>query len=303
MPNCAPWLMQALYEGEMAIRRLVRLCAFLVCGTAGCQQPGSSASPSPAPGSNAPIDASPAEDVGPEVPLRPLRIVQFTRETFYYHPDAHLHDEDVATYLRSRGHTVTITKDPAVLVSELASADVAFFFVTSGFVFDTDLQRRAFETFIRSGHGFAGAHTASVTETDWEFFKALVGATFLGHAMGASQISDATLLVESPGDRIVGFLPARWPRQDEWYFFFEDPSENKALEPLLSIDERTLPADYPDAGRYGRHFIAWKQRYAGARSFYSALGHTGASYDGSHLEMLARGIEWAGAPSTRDAKR
>ena len=66
------------------------------------------------------------------------------------------------------------------------------------------------------------------------------------------------------------------------------------------LDETSLPADYPDAGRTGAHPVAWRQTFQGGRSFYTALGHTGESYaDDLFLATVALGVEWAGAPSTR----
>ena len=61
------------------------------------------------------------------------------------------------------------------------------------------------------------------------------------------------------------------------------------------IDESTLPAIYPEAGITGVHPLAWKQKYMGGRSFYTALCHTGAScQDELFVRAIALGAEWAG---------
>lgn len=242
------------------------------------------------------VDATP----GPEFPLRPLRILFFTKETLYFHVDAHtVGDVAVPAYLTSRGHDVTVSSDTSVFSTDgLAPFDVVLFFVTSGNFFD-DGNKAAFQSFIASRHGFAGVHTASITEYDWDFFRGLVGATFLGHDIGPNQISDASLVVAAPNVPLVSFLPRPWNRADEWYYFITNPADNAALEPLLRLDESSLPSDYPDAGLTGNHPLSWRQTYQGGRSFYTALGHTGESYtDELFLATIALGVEWAGAPST-----
>lgn len=245
-------------------------------------------------------DVTDADAAGPEVPLRPLRILFFTKETLYFHTDAHaVGDVAVPTYLESRGHTVTVSSDTSVFSDAgLAPFDVVLFFVTSGNFFD-DGNKAAFQSFITSGHGFAGVHSASITEYDWPFFTALVGATFWGHGVAPDGITDASVVVAAPSVPLVSFLPRPWVRTDEWYYFTTNPADNHALEPLLTLDESTLPSDYPDAGFTGDHPLSWRQTYQGGRSFYTAMGHTGASYtDDLFLATIALGVEWAGAPSS-----
>jgi type 1 glutamine amidotransferase len=230
---------------------------------------------------------------GPAAP--PIRVLFFTKETLYFHEDAHrVGDETVPAFLHSRGHTVTVTADAGVFAPMgLASFDVALFFVTSGVVLDA-AQRAAFEVFIREGHGFVGIHSASATEVDSQFFVGLVGAEFLGHGAGVSQITRANAIVGDPADSIVAPLPSPWPWTDEWYYFLDDPAKNPSLHELLRVDETTLPVDYPSVGRTGDHPIAWRQEYAGARSVYIAQGHVGAAYtDPAFLAFIDRAVRYA----------
>jgi hypothetical protein len=49
----------------------------------------------------------------------------------------------------------------------------------------------------------------------------------------------------------------------------------------------------------GDHPITWCQNYGGGRSFYTALGHTEASYTESNFtRMLLGAIQWAGGAQT-----
>jgi type 1 glutamine amidotransferase len=239
-----------------------------------------------------------------DTPARPLRILFFTRETFYYHPGAHMQgDTLVSNYLRARGHQVIVSGDPASFTpASLARFDVIVFFVTSGTVFDDDSQRAALQAFVESGRGIVGTHTATATEQNWDFFQRMFGAFFYGHGVGDAQITQASLLVTDASSPLVSFLPSPWTRTDEWYYFLTNPADNPALHELLRLDESTLPdAGYPDVGFYAPkdHPLAWTQDYRCARVFYTALGHTGDSYSEELvLRHIALGTEWAGAPSS-----
>jgi type 1 glutamine amidotransferase len=250
---------------------------------------------SPAPVTSVATDAS----VDDGRLLRPLRILFFTKMTMFdlNHKDTHTKgDVAVPAYLRARGHTVTVSDDAGVFTDDgLAPFDVALFFVTAGHVMTED-GRAAFQRFIESGHGYAGVHTANATEWDWPFMSGLLGVTFAGHP---DHIEPGDVYVEAPDDPLVSFLPSPWRRQEEWYFFSDDPKNHPELQLLLRIDESSL-ADYPEAGLYGaNHAIAWKQTFHGARSFYTSMGHTPESYDDElFLRSIALGVEWAGAPTT-----
>jgi type 1 glutamine amidotransferase len=131
-----------------------------------------------------------------------------------------------------------------------------------------------------------------------------MGASFLGHGVGDAQVIQGALVVTDPKSPLVSFLPNPWVRTDEWYYFIENPSNNKALAPLLALDESTIASyypDYPEAGFYGDagHPLAWTQEYECGRVFYTALGHTGTAYsEEPFLRTIAVGIEWAGAPAS-----
>lgn len=232
----------------------------------------------------------------PDSPGRPLRVLEFTLEgpDGYRHPSAHTQDEVIAEALRARGHHVRRTDDAKVLIAALPHTDVVLFFSTSGTVF-SPAERVAFEAYIRRGGGFSGVHTASATESQWPFYHELVGARFLGHAAGASQLSTAEVFVDATAPAMMSEWPRRFSHRDEWYYFVEDPAKNAALTPLLLVDEQTLPDDYPSEGRYGRHLVAWRQSFAGGRSFYTALGHDAQAYHSKVLDLIVRGTEWAGA--------
>jgi type 1 glutamine amidotransferase len=256
------------------------------------------------------VDASPdalvCKPSTRDTPARPLRILFFTRETFFFHTAAHMQgDTLVPNYLRTLGHSVIVSADPGSFTTEnLARFDVIVFFVTSGTVFDNDDQRAALRAFVESGRGIAGTHTATATEQNWDFFQKMFGAFFYGHGVGDAQITQASIIIADAQNPLVSFLPSPWTRTDEWYYWLpnQDPGDNPAIHDLLRLDESTLPeAGYPDVGYYAPkdHLLSWTQTYNCGRVFYTALGHTGEAYsEESFLRSIAVGTEWAGAPSS-----
>ena len=100
-------------------------------------------------------------------------------------------------------------------------------------------------------------------------------------------------------------LPARWTRVDEWYNFQRidnpvvngggddvSPRTQTPIHVLLTMDESTYVESDGTDGVDDDHPIAWCKRYDGGRMFYTALGHTEATYtDANFLKHL---LGWHG---------
>ena len=181
---------------------------------------------------------------------------------------------------------VEATEDPASFhTPRLASVDVALFLNTNGDVLD-DPGREAFTAFVRSGKGFGGVHGAAATEPDWAWYGALVGATFKTHPA----VQPAVVTVADAEHPATRHLPTSFRRTDEWYAFHESPRGKVRV--LLTLDESSYE---PGEGAMGAdHPLAWCHDFEGGRAFYTALGHTEASYrEAAFLEHLAGGVAWA----------
>ena len=174
----------------------------------------------------------------------------------------------------------------------LARFDVVLFLQTTGDILN-DEQQKALEGFIQSGKGFVGVHSASDTEYDWPWYGKLVGRQFHIHP----QIQTARLTVLDKKFPGLEYFPESSLWTEEWYEFGKELSPN--LHYLLSVDETT----YDPKADWGRvkgegmgkfHPVAWYQDYDGGRSFYTALGHMGISYQNkAFVEHLYGGIYWA----------
>ena len=69
---------------------------------------------------------------------------------------------------KQEGIQTEVSEDPSVFTPEnLARFDGIIFSNSNNEAFDNKKQRKAFQDFIRSGHGFAAIHSANASERDW----------------------------------------------------------------------------------------------------------------------------------------
>jgi len=219
---------------------------------------------------------------------RPIQVQVFTRTEGYRHDSI---GAGVALFeeLEQRGKiSLRATDDPAQLVDELAQTEVVVFLSTSGEIVD-DAQQAALETFVRAGGGFVGVHAAADTEYEWPFYAELLGARFESHP----EIQNARIVVEVSDHPATAALPEIWEREDEWYNFDRNPRDN-GVQVLLRLDESSY-----EGGSHGAdHPIAWCQSVGRGRSFFTALGHTEASWrEPPFAQHIDGALHWAAARS------
>jgi type 1 glutamine amidotransferase len=124
---------------------------------------------------------------------------------------------------------------------------------------------------VRRGGGWLGIHAAADAERGWRFYQdGLLATRFTGHP----PIQRATVVAEDRSHPAMRGLPRRWTREDEWYSFRRSPRGRVTV--VATLDERTYD---PGTLRMGAdHPVAWWRRAGRGRAFYTALGHTTASY-------------------------
>lgn len=174
----------------------------------------------------------------------------------------------------------------------LAQFDVIIFLNTTEDILNEE-QQDAFKSFIQSGKGFVGIHSASDTEYEWLWYNKLVGKMF--HIHPAQQ----TAMLEVTDSNFPGMeiFPKRFMWTDEWYEFKKE-EYSKNLKILLTVDETTYDTHVQWGEKIGNgmgdHPISWYQEYDNGRSFYTALGHIPLVYsDPWFLKHLYGGIYWA----------
>lgn len=178
---------------------------------------------------------------------------------------------------------VAATEDAALFNDAfLAQFRVVVFLMTTGDVLDAT-QQAAFERYIRAGNGYVGVHSASDTAYTWPWYGELVGAYFSNHPA----IQKATVRIEDAQHPSTRFFAGPWFRTDEWYNFQTNPRSN--VHVLATLDETTY-----SGGTMGDHPIAWYHDFGGGRAWYTAGGHTAASYTEPLFRAhLLGGIQYA----------
>jgi type 1 glutamine amidotransferase len=180
---------------------------------------------------------------------------------------------------------VDATEDAGAFTPEnLDRYRAVVFLLTTGDVLD-EPQQKAMEDFVSGGGGFAGVHSATDTEYGWPWYHEMIGATFKNHP----KIQQATVAVEDASHpSTAGLPPDAWNRTDEWYNF--RPFDTSHIHVLLTVLEDT----YQGGTMGGYHPISWCRGSALGRVWYTAMGHTEASYrDRLFLGHLLGGISWA----------
>lgn len=257
------------------------------------------------------------------------RVLAYHRAEGFVHqsiPDA---VEAIRTLGAAGGFDVDATDDPVVFAGDLGGYDAIVFVHTSGNVVPDAACRAGLESYVGGGGGFFGIHAASSMaadiETDWPWYRDLVGASFKGHTIARLWCDDAVpdrpgvahvgALADAPADAewvgpelaIVGWEPATVRVEDpdcpairgigdgdtivdEWYGFHDNPRPH--VHVVATVDESTYQ---PYLGEMGDdHPIVWWRPFGGGRSVYNAMGHAAATWrDPAFLATVAGGIELA----------
>lgn len=219
----------------------------------------------------------------PSARARTARILLFSRTSGYRHESIETGVEALRRALVEFDIEVVATEDESDFTAEgLGQAGAVVWLSTSGDVLD-DEGRNVFQRYVERGGGYVGIHGASDTEHGWDFYGELVGARFDEHP----HIQPATVHVVDREHPATSHLPSIWPRTDEWYNFESQPHDRVRV--LATVDESSY-----EGGTMGEHHpIAWCHETGGARSFYTAMGHTTDCYaEVAFIDHLVGGIRW-----------
>jgi hypothetical protein len=156
-------------------------------------------------------------------------------------------------------------------------------------------QRQAFQRWIEQGGGFVGVHGAAGTRYRfWNWYTdGLLRGRFLGHPL-LPQLQPARVVVEDRTHPAMAQFGADFVHEDEWYSF-ERSARQPGVRVLASLDESSYtPRELFREIAMGDHPVVWSHCPGRGRVFYSALGHTAASYARPELRgMLEGAVAWA----------
>jgi uncharacterized protein len=142
-------------------------------------------------------------------------------------------------------------------------------------------------SWVRAGHPFLGAHSASDTYHGAPDYIDMLGGEFATHGNQTT----VELAVEDRTHPATAMLPSPFRIFDEIYEFQSSPRDR--VHVLLSLSRH--PDDgHPDAGKPGDFPIAWHRSYGAGRVFYTALGHREDVWaNPSFQQHLLGAIRWA----------
>ncbi len=188
---------------------------------------------------------------------------------------------------RQKGFSVDVSDTPTVFTqASLSKYNALIFTSTNNDVFDTDEQKVAFMRYIQAGGGFMGIHSITGTERKWEWFKRLVGGTFVRHA---KHQKFKQVIVDKQHPATID-LPAQWEVDDECYYMNTINPDLKVVlaHDLRSVNDPEKPMWFGDS-----YPSAWYHEWDGGKQFVTVLGHDGKMYDDPIFRKhLLGGLQW-----------
>jgi type 1 glutamine amidotransferase len=219
-------------------------------------------------------------------PAPEYRVLVFSKTLGYRHANIPLGVEAIRRLGLDNGFAVDATEDSAVFTApNLARYKVVLLLSVTGDVFDYE-QESALRNYVEGGGGFAAIHGAifgpGACEDKWAWYGDLCCTTFKNH----SAIVPGRVDAEDGANPSMAGLPARWFRADEWYNYTANP--RPCARVLATVDESTYVG-----GTVGQdHPIAWCRRLGRGAVWYTAMGHTDASFqDPFFLQHVLGGIQ------------
>jgi cytochrome c len=211
------------------------------------------------------------------------RVLVFTKTSGYHHTSIADGVNAIFALAKQNKFEADTTSDSGWFQEDTLKKYAAVVFLnTTGDLLD-HYQEADFQRFIEAGGGYVGVHAAADAEYDWGWYGRLAGAYFNGHP----EQQEALIQIADSSNDATRLLPKPWKRKDEWYNFKKIGND---LHILLTIDEKS----YSGGTNTGFHPVAWYHDFDGGRAWYTALGHTEASYtDHYFLGHLLAGIQYA----------
>jgi uncharacterized protein len=190
---------------------------------------------------------------------------------------------------KKNGFDVVATKDLAFLSPVSLPAYDAAVFYTTGELPISDADKANLLSWIKSGKGFIGIHSATDTFYKWPEYGEMIGGYFDGHPWH----QEVKVKVEDAQHPATRGLPPVWTLNDEIYQYRNWDRSKRHV--LLSLDTSSVDLKKEGVKRTDGDFaLAWTSTYGKGRVFYSALGHRADLWQTpEYQQFIAGGIRWA----------
>ncbi len=144
-------------------------------------------------------------------------------------------------------------------------------------------------TFIKSGKGFIGIHSATDTFYKWAEYGEMIGGYFDQHPWH----QEVAVKVEDQKHPATKHLGASFRITDEIYQHKNFSRQN--VHVLLSLDASSVDLTKPNVHRTDKDFaLAWMRNFGKGRVFYTALGHRPEVWNDERFQKLLIGaVKWA----------
>jgi hypothetical protein len=190
---------------------------------------------------------------------------------------------------RSGLFEVTATDDLSLITTEGLKPFAAMVFYTTGELPINDEQKAALISFIKSGKGFIGIHSATDTFYKWAEYGEMIGGYFDQHPWH----QEVTVKVEDLKHPATSHLGESFKITDEIYQFKN--WDRSKVHVLLSLDASSVDLTKPAVHRTDKDFaLAWTRQHGRGRVFYTALGHRAEVWRDERFQRLLIGaMRWA----------
>ncbi len=239
------------------------------------------------------------DEVAPDVPaMGSPAVLVFSKTNGFRHAEAIVAGRDVLRGIgERRGWSIFETENGAVFEDSILERFQAVVWLNTSGAPLNQAQRSALQSRLESGTGFVGVHAAlDDSHRSWEWYvREVVGANFIGHAMG---LLPATVRIERQDHPALPLQRAAWERVDEWYSFDRSVRGDPGVEVLASLDESTyeprLKLLWIDEDlAMGDHPILWTRQIGAGRAVLSAFGHSAESMlEPDHQSVLEAALDW-----------
>lgn len=216
------------------------------------------------------------------------KVLIFSGTTGYRHASIEPGIAAMARLVRAQGMEPVASEAPAAFDDLSAYAAIVLLSSTTDpkkpeSEWLTGARRDSLQRFVRGGGGIVAIHAAADSHYGWPWYTKMIGGRFASHPPGTPKGKLRRVTRAHPSTRA---LPETFERADEWYYFDDHDAEAQLL---VTLDPGSI-----GAADVNPNPIAWAKSFEGGRVFYTAMGHTEASYsEPLFLRHLAGGLRWA----------